>query len=79
MKHIVVASQGFVFIGDITNDGDDYLRLDNASCIRRWGTTNGLGQIALQGPTSETILDPCGVVEIARAAVVMKILCTYDD
>lgn len=32
--------------------------LDNAAVVRRWGTTRGLGQLGLEGPTKETVLDP---------------------
>jgi hypothetical protein len=74
-KYIVVITNGFVFIGDVMDENDKYLRIENASCIRTWGTTNGLGQLALTGPTAQTVLDPAGVVEVAWPAVIMKIKC----
>src|SRR5690349_13226036 len=48
---------------------------EDARVIRRWGTTQGLEQIARDGPTSETVLDlacDCiipfrGVIEILEA------------
>ena len=35
-----------------------YWTLTNASVIRYWGTVAGLGEIAADGPTSKTRLDP---------------------
>ena len=77
MKKIVVITSGWVVIGDVT-EHNDRLTIDDASVIRVWGTTAGLGDIALNGPTSSTILDPAGVVEVYNHAVIMQIPCTYD-
>ena len=62
-KEIVVATAGWVFIGDVEEVGET-LHVTNASCIRRWGTTAGLGEIALTGPTATTVLDYCGTVKL---------------
>ena len=48
--------------------------LKDASVIRRWGTTKGLGQL-INGPLKETVLDPCGTVEIHEQTVVAAIKC----
>ena len=58
-KQILVLQRGWVIIGDVTQDGD-YLTVTNCAVIRVWGTEKGLGEIALNGPTSKTKLDPCG-------------------
>jgi hypothetical protein len=55
---IVVLQRGWVLVGDLTREKNDCL-LKNASVIRTWGTTNGLGELALTGPTSSTKLDKC--------------------
>jgi hypothetical protein len=68
-KRIVIAQRGWCFVGDYTEDGDD-VTLSNASVIRTWGTTKGLGQLAADGPTSATKLDPCGTVRIHRLSIV---------
>jgi hypothetical protein len=73
-KEIVVITNGFVFMGEVS-EGDKYLRIDDAACIRVWGTTAGLGEIALRGVTPNTVLDPAGVVEVANHAVIMRIKC----
>ncbi len=69
---IVVLQRGWVVIGHLSIEGDD-VTITGASVIRRWGTTRGLGQIALEGIQPETVLDPCGTVRAHRLAVVMTI------
>jgi len=54
---IVILQRGRVLVGRLTLDGD-YGTLTDAKCIRRWGTTAGLGQLATEGPQAETKLDP---------------------
>ena len=71
---IVVCQRGFVYAGLVTFAGE-YLVIDDAVNIRRWGTTKGLGQLALSGPTSDTVLDQCGVVRVHKLAVVSTIDC----
>ena len=66
MKQIIVAEAGWVFIGEVQETDEPGARLKNAAVIRNWGTTAGLGQIALSGPTKNTVLDPCGEVYIGR-------------
>ncbi len=73
-KQIIVATHGFVLIGNVKPAADHYL-VENAAVIRRWGTTKGLGQVALEGPTPETIFDPCGTVRIEKHATIMRIDC----
>ena len=69
-KQIVVLQRGWVVVGDVTIDGEAVTIL-NASTIRNWGTTKGLGELALTGPTSKTILDPAGTVRAHLLGVVM--------
>lgn len=71
-RQIVIGERGWVFVGDVRRDGGDYL-LDNASVIRVWGTTNGLGELAMKGKQSKTVLDPCGTVRIPELAVIGRI------
>lgn len=58
-RYIVISNRGNIVVGDLTQEGD-MLHLTNASVIRRWGTTKGLGQLAMEGATNETVLDECG-------------------
>lgn len=68
-SRIVIAQRGWVFVGIYTEDGDN-VTLTNAKVIRQWGTTKGLGELALNGPTSKTVLDDAGVVRMHRLAIV---------
>ena len=66
---IVIAQRGWVFVGRYVEDGDD-VTLYDAKNIRIWGTTEGLGQLAIGGKTSTTVLDPAGTVRLHKLAIV---------
>lgn len=65
---IVVLQRGWVLIGRVTSTEDQVL-IQSASVVRAWGTTKGLGELR-NGPTSKTVLDPCGDVEAHPLTVV---------
>jgi hypothetical protein len=67
---IVVLQRGWVAVGNLDRSSAPQLKLTDAKIIRRWGTTNGLGQLAENGPTSNTVLDPAGTLEFHELAVV---------
>lgn len=69
-RQIVVADRGWVFVGNTQTDDTGDITITNASTIRRWGTTSGLGQLALSGPTEATKLDAAGTVRIPARSVV---------
>lgn len=59
-KHIIVIESGWVFSGDVVEGiQPNTITIENAAVIRKWGTTEGLGQLCLKGPTSDTTLDYC--------------------
>lgn len=61
-RYIVIGNRGNIVVGDLVINGD-FGYMSNASVIRRWGTSKGLGQLALEGKQSETVLDECGGFE----------------
>jgi hypothetical protein len=70
---IAILQRGWVMVGCFERNGSD-CRLHNASVIRIWGTQKGLGEIAANGPTKDTVLDKCyGVVEFDFLTVVALI------
>jgi hypothetical protein len=78
---ILILQRGWVMVGYFSEDKK--LReclLEKASVIRRWGTTKGLGEITFDGPTSETVLDPCnGDVKIHPLTIVASISANEEN
>ena len=73
-KHIVILQRGWVVVGDLTQSGPT-VTLENAMVIRSWGTTKGVGQLALEGPQELTKLDPCGTVKTHELAIIATMKC----
>jgi hypothetical protein len=72
---IVVLQRGWVMVGRLERDGSE-CKLHNAAVIRTWGTSKGLGELAMNGPQSGTKLDKCGgLVEFDYLTVVAAISC----
>lgn len=70
---IVVLQRGWVLIGRFERE-ENLCKLHNASVIRIWGTTKGLGELASDGPTSSTKIDKCfGVVEFDFLTMVFSL------
>jgi hypothetical protein len=70
---IVILQRGWVKVGRFYQDGAS-CRLENCATIRNWGATKGLGEIAQNGPTTKTVLDPeptCRFHELTA-------ICTVD-
>ena len=53
---IVVVDNGFVYVGNVHREAGFFI-ITNCFNVRRFGTTGGIGQLAMEGPTSETALD----------------------
>lgn len=80
-QKIVIVDAGWVFCGETTyreHFTGTQLRLDNCYNIRVWGTSQGLGELALKGALSETVLDFYGVVTLPVNKVVGVIDCLVE-
>lgn len=55
---IVILQRGWIYVGRYYVKGIE-CRLEDAYCVRRWGTTMGLGELAEKGPLPETKLEKC--------------------
>lgn len=66
---IIVLQRGWVYVGKFSQDGFA-CKLEEASSIRLWGTSRGLGELALNGPTSSTKLDKAGIVRFHELTAV---------
>src|SRR5512139_1760875 len=65
---IVVVDRGFVWVGDTQIVGS-MVYCVNAQNIKQWGVNRGLGELASEGPKSETEMDPIDAVAIPLRAV----------
>ena len=71
---IVVLQRGWVVIGRYHQEGE-YGILTDAYVIRSWGTTKGLGELALEGKQAATKLDKTGTVRFHVLTTVAIIDC----
>ena len=74
---IVILQRGWIIVGNVTKRGAMFT-VTEARVIRNWGTTNGIGEIALNGPTASTKLDKCGTVTFHEHNEVAQIECQGD-
>ena len=74
---IVILQRGWTMVGRFAQKGSQ-CTLTNASVIRRWGTTRGLGEITAAGPTPKTVLDPVGEVSFHELTVIATLACESD-
>ena len=72
---IAAVSAGWVFAGTVGEVTEYHVTLLDACVIRRWGTTRGLGELAISGPQAGTVLDPAGTVWISRQHLLFGLAC----
>ena len=71
---IVILQRGWVVVGHYHQCGHNCW-LTNGYVIRRWGTTMGLGEIAKDGPTKDTKLEPTPTMRFHELTVIQTIDC----
>lgn len=71
---ICVLQRGWVVVGRYSQNGSE-CKLTDANVIRTWGTSKGLGEIAMAGPTSSTKLDPCPDVYFHELVGIFQMQC----
>lgn len=71
---IIIAERGWIYVGRVSRNGDQVVISDTQN-VRRWGTTGGLGELALEGPKEGTVLDHYGTVRIHVLAVCGAVEC----
>lgn len=74
---IVILQRGWVMVGYFTQDGSE-CTLERAAVVRVWGTTKGLGELAINGPLANTRLDPCPTVKFHELTVIATIDCVRE-
>jgi hypothetical protein len=76
-KQIVILNRGWVVVGNYSEKGDE-CTLTEASVIRVWGTTKGIGELAENGPLTNTKLDPCPNVHFHKMVMVARMDVNED-
>jgi len=75
---IVILQRGWVMVGRFERNGSD-CKLHDSYNVRRWGTSEGLGELAHKGKLPETMLDKnYGIVEFDYLTVVASIACSEE-
>ena len=74
---IVILQRGWVYVGRFKQNENMMCELNQASCIRFWGTTKGLPELK-DGPTSSTKLDYAGRVSFHLLTTIATIDCDGD-
>ena len=74
---LVVADRGFVWVGETQTD-DDWVHIKGARVVRRWGTSEGLNELAAKGPLTNTRLDAPADLKVNRKALIAIIPCEAE-
>ena len=74
MKEIVVLQRGWVVVGEF-HQKDSQCWVEDGAVIRRWGTSKGLGELALEGPRATTVLDPIPKTKFHELTIVARMEC----
>lgn len=70
-RQIVILNRGWIVVGDYSEKGDE-CTLANASVVHVWGTTKGIGELAENGPLTNTKLDACPNVHFHKMTMVAR-------
>lgn len=74
---LVVADRGFVWVGQAVTT-EEWVEITGARCVRRWGTSEGLNELAMKGPLTNTRLDAPADLKVARKALIAIIPCEAE-
>lgn len=74
---LVVADRGFVWVGQTTTT-ENWVEIKDARCVRRWGTSEGLNELAKKGPLPTTKLDAPADLKVSRKALIALIPCEAE-
>jgi hypothetical protein len=75
LKQIVILQRGWVVVGDFAQSGSQ-CSIKNGHVVRRWGTTKGLGELATEGPRTNTVLDPIPEMTFHELTIVGRLACS---
>jgi hypothetical protein len=79
LPKIYVMDRGWVIVGVPRKETKTSVTLDLCHVVRNWGTKKGLGELALKGPTDQTVLDLEGNdVQIYTSFILRAIPCSPE-
>lgn len=73
---ICILQRGWVVVGQWSVNAKE-CRLENAYVIAHWGTTKGIGQLAIEGPTAQTVLHQVTTFRYQLDNEVGNMVCTH--
>jgi hypothetical protein len=76
---IFVIEAGWVLSGELVKNDGHHLTIEKANVLTRWGTTMGLGELALSGPTPDSLIHPCGTAEVPCGKVIFTLPVAADQ
>lgn len=71
---IVILQRGWVVVGRYFRKGQQ-CKVKNGFVIRKWGTTEGLPELAFKGPLTNTVLDKSPDIEFHQLTEIANIKC----
>lgn len=71
---IVILQRGWVVVGKYYQNGTDCW-IESGYVIRSWGTTKGLGELAMYGKKESTKLDEIPITRFHELTVVASMIC----
>jgi hypothetical protein len=72
---LVVADRGHVWAARNVRLDEDFVRITEGRAVRRWGTSEGLNELANKGPLPNTRLDAAADLLVSRKALIAIIPC----
>ena len=68
-RNIVVLDKGWIFVGNLANNGDETFSLSNVCNLRKW-QAGGFGMVVTEPAKAQVTLDKCGDINFRSASVI---------
>lgn len=65
---LVIMHRGFIYVGEVEEQDDGDLSINNASNVRKW-SSGGIGGLTLGAKSSGAVLDKCADLVVPSHAV----------
>jgi hypothetical protein len=75
---LITADRGHVWVAESATFDQNWAYLKKARAVRRWGTTEGLNQLANEGPKARTQIDAAADLRVSLRALIAVIPCEAE-